>query len=226
VTGVTTAGAVLAALLWRERSGRGQYIDASLLDTQAWCLANIASNHLVAGKEAQRWGTEHESIVPYQVFATADRPIAIAAANQKLWINFCRALEREEWLEDPRFSTNPDRVEHRETLLPLVTARMEELTCEEWMERLVAASVPCGPVNDMESLFGDPHLRHRGMVQEVPHPTIGTLRLTGVPLKYSETPGRIQRHPPLLGEHTDEILTEVLGYSDEQIATLRADGVL
>ncbi|MCP4038776.1 MAG: CoA transferase [bacterium] len=226
LTGVHSAGAITTALLWRERSGRGQFIDCSLLDVQVSGLANIASNYLVAGREARRWGTEHESIVPYQVFPTADRPIALAMANQKLWQIFCRIVGREEWLADPRFDSNPKRVEHREVLLPLCAEVLQEKTCSEWMELFVAASVPCGPVNDMEHLFADPQLNHRNMVTEVPHPTIGALRLCGPPIKYSETPGAITRHPPLLGEHTDEVLTEVLGYADERIASLRETGAI
>jgi crotonobetainyl-CoA:carnitine CoA-transferase CaiB-like acyl-CoA transferase len=226
LTGVHAAGAIMASLLWRERSGRGQYIDCSLLDIQASGLANIASNYLVAGKEAKRWGTAHESIVPYQVFNTKDHPIAIAAANQKLWENFSRALDRAEWLDDPRFATNPKRVEHRDILLPLVAGRMGEKTCDEWMELLTAASVPCGPVNNMERLFSDPQIRHRNMIAEVPHPTIGTLKLCGIPIKYSDTPGVIQRPPPLVGEHTDEVLEGVLGYDAARIEALKQQGAI
>jgi formyl-CoA transferase len=226
LTGVHASGAIMGALFWRERSGRGQHIDCSLLDAQVAALANIASNYLVAGQEATRWGTAHESIVPYQVFPTADRPIAIAVANQKLWEAFCGAVDREEWLADPRFATNPDRVENREVLLPLVTELFEQKPCEEWMEILVGASIPCGPVNDMASLFADPQVLHREMVAELPHPTIGTLRLSGVPLKYEATPGEVNLPPPLLGEHTDEILASVLGYDAGRIAGLREEGVL
>jgi len=212
--------------LWRERSGRGQYLDISLLDVQVSGLANIASNYLVAGLEATRWGTAHESIVPYQVFKTKDRPIAIAVANQKLWVSFCRAISREEWLNDPRFESNPKRVENREILLPLIEKLFAQKTCDEWMALLVGASIPCGPVNNMQHLFADPQLRHRNMIAEVPHPTIGTLRLTGLPVKYSETPGAVRLHPPLLGEHTDEVLAQVLGYSSEKIGTLKAQGAV
>jgi formyl-CoA transferase len=226
LTGTYASGAITSALLWRERSGKGQHLDISLLDVQVSGLANIASNYLVAGKEAQRWGTAHESIVPYQVFQTADRPIAIAAANQKLWINFCKACGVEEWVEDPRFASNPKRVENRDVLLPMIDDLFAQKTCDEWMDLLVAAAVPCGPVNDMQHLFGDPQVRHRGMVAEVPHPTIGTLRLTGIPIKFSETPGSIRRHPPLLGEHTDEVLEEVLGWSPDQMADLKKKGAI
>jgi formyl-CoA transferase len=226
LTGVSTSGAIMAALLWRARSGRGQYIDSSLLDIQAAALANIASNYLVAGKEARRWGTAHESIVPYQVFPTRDHPIAIAAANQKLWESFCRALGQEQWLEDPRFSSNPGRVENRELLLPMISQVLARKTCDEWMELLVQAAVPCGPVNNMQRLFSDPQILHREMIAEVPHPTIGSLLLCGIPIKYSETPGTVRLPPPLLGEHTEELLAEVLEYTPEQIEELRRQGVV
>jgi formyl-CoA transferase len=225
LTGVHAAGAITAALLRRERCGRGQYIDASLLDVQVACLANIASNYLVAGKEATRWGTAHESIIPYQVFNTQDQPIAIAVANQKLWNNFCELVGRKEWINDPRFESNAKRVANRDVLLPLVAEILAQRTCDEWMELFVAAAIPAGPVNNMQRLFADPQLRHRGMLVEVPHPTIGTLRLTGIPIKYSETPASVRRQPPLLGEHTEEVLAQVLGYKPERIAALRREGV-
>jgi crotonobetainyl-CoA:carnitine CoA-transferase CaiB-like acyl-CoA transferase len=226
LTGVHASGAIMASLIWRATSGKGQYIDCSLMDIQASALANIGSNYLVAGKEAQRWGTAHESIAPYQVFKTKDHPIAIAAANQKLWINFAKALNREEWLDDPRFESNPKRVENRKVLIPLVAERMLEKTCDEWMELLLKASVPCGPVNNMERLFSDPQMIHRNMIAEVEHPTIGTLKLCGIPIKYSDTPGTIRRPPPLVGEHTEEILKDVLGYDSKRIDELRWDGVI
>ncbi len=226
LTGVYASGAITSALLWRERSGRGQHLDISLLDVQVSGLANIASNYLVAGKEATRWGTAHESIIPYQVFQTKDRPIAIAVANQKLWISFCKLVGKEDWLNDPRFESNPKRVENREILIPLIDKLFVQKTCDEWMELLVESAIPCGPVNNMQHLFADPQLQHRDMIAEVPHPTIGTLRLTGIPIKYSETPATIRLHPPLLGEHTDDVLAEVLGYSSEQIETLKARGAI
>ncbi|MCP4583106.1 MAG: CoA transferase [candidate division Zixibacteria bacterium] len=226
LTGVYASGAITSALLWRERSGQGQYLDVSLLDVQVSGLANIASNYLVAGQEAQRWGTAHESIVPYQVFDAKDRPISIAVANQKLWVNFCKAIGKDDWLEDARFESNPKRVENRKILLPLIDELFAQKTCDEWMEILVEAAVPCAPVNNMRHLFDDPQLIHRNMIAEVPHPTIGTLRLTGAPIKYSETPATIRRHPPLLGEHTDEVMAKVMGYSTDQIDSLKARGAI
>ncbi len=226
VTGVYASGAIMAALLRRERGGRGQYIDCSLLDVQVAALANIASNYLVAGKEAQRWGTAHESIIPYQVFRAKDRPIAIAAANQKLWESFCQAIGKQEWTEDPRFESNPKRVENRTELVARIAEVIAQKSCDEWVELFVDASIPCGPVNNMEDLFADPQVLHREMVVDVPHETIGTLRLSGVPIKYSETPASVRLPPPLLGQHTDEILVDVLGYSQGQIEALRRQGAI
>lgn len=226
LTGVYASSAITSALLWRERSGRGQYLDISLLDVQVAGLANIASNYLTAGKEATRWGTAHESIVPYQVFQTSDRPIAIAVANQKLWECFCRVVDRKDWLNDPRFESNPRRVENRAILLPLIDQLFAQKTCDEWMELLVGASIPCGPVNNMEHLFADPQVKHRGMIAEIDHPTIGSLRLTGLPIKYSETQGTVRLHPPLLGQHTEEVLTDTLGYSSDQIRALKEEGII
>jgi len=226
LTGVYTSGAITSALLWRERSGRGQHLDISLLDIQVSGLANIASNYLVAGKEAQRWGTAHESIVPYQVFHTSDRPVAIAVANQKMWVNFCELIGRDEWQVDPRFETNARRVENRETLVPLVQEIFRQKTCDRWMELLVGAAIPAAPVNNMEHLFADPQVKHRDMITEVPHPTIDNLNLVGIPIKFSATPGKIRRHPPLCGEHTDKVLADVLGYTTEQIDALQKQGVV
>jgi formyl-CoA transferase len=226
LTGVYTSGAITSALLWRERSGRGQYLDVSLLDVQVSGLANIASNHLVAGQEAKRWGTAHESIFPYQVFHTKDRPIAIAVANRKLWVNFCKLIGKQQWVDDPRFESNPKRVENREVLLPLLDEVMAQKTCDEWMELFVAAAIPCGPVNDMQHLFADKQVQHRDMIAEIPHPTIGTLRLGGIPIKYSETPAAIRLHPPLLGQHTDEVLADVLGYTPQNIEALKQQGAI
>jgi len=226
LTGISASGAIMAALLQRARSGRGQHIDCSLLDIQVAALANIASNYLVANKEAQRWGTAHESIIPYQVFATKDKPIAIAVANQKLWESFCVAIEKQEWVHDPKFESNPKRVENRKDLVGRIAEVMAQKTCDEWMDLFENASVPCGPVNNMQSLFDDPQVLHRGMIAEVPHETIGALRLTGVPIKYSETPASIRLPPPRLGEHTDGILRDVLGYSQEQIEALRQAGAV
>ncbi len=224
LTGVHAAGAITSALLYKARTGKGQHLDISLLDVQASALANVASSYLVAGQEATRWGTAHASIVPYQVFSTLDRPIAIAAANDKLWRALCQVLGHSEWADDERFDSNAQRVRNREVLLPMISALLEKRSCDQWMDSLVEAGVPAGPVNDMQHLFDDPQVAHRGMVQTVDHPTVGELKLTGPPVQYSETPSKILRHPPLLGEHTDEVLADVLGYDAKRIQELRGAG--
>jgi crotonobetainyl-CoA:carnitine CoA-transferase CaiB-like acyl-CoA transferase len=143
-----------------------------------------------------------------------------------MWVNFCKLIGKDEWIDDPRFESNPGRVENRKALLPLLDEVMAQKTCDEWMELLVETAIPCGPVNDMQHLFADEQLQHREMIAEVAHPTIGTLRLGGIPIKYSETPPSVRLHPPLLGEHTDEVLQETLGYAPENIEALKRQGAV
>lgn len=210
LTGVFAAHAITTALLHRERTGAGQHLDISLLDVQLAGLANVAANYVMCGVEAQRWGTAHPSLVPYQVFKTADRPLAIAAANERMWSDLCDALERPAWKADPRFASNAARVAHRDTLVPLIDATLQARTADAWSERLTARGIPCGPVNDMQHLFADAQVQHRGAVQSVPHPELGDLAQIANPLRASLTPPAIDRPPPRLGEHTDEVLAEWL----------------
>jgi crotonobetainyl-CoA:carnitine CoA-transferase CaiB-like acyl-CoA transferase len=221
ITGITAQGAILAALYQRDKTGLGQRIDLSLLETQVAALANIASNYLVAGQKARRWGTAHESIVPYQAFKAKDDHITVAAANEKLWLRLCKVVNRPDLAENPRYGSNALRVQHRKELVLILAEEFTKKTRDEWMESLVAEGIPCGPINSMESLFNDPQVLHRHMVEVVDHPTIGKLKLVGIPVKYSEATPRIRRPPPLLGEHTEEILRETLGFSDAEIGRLR-----
>ena len=225
-TGIMAQGAIVTALFHREKTGIGQKIDLSLLETQVASLANIASNYLVANREARRWGTAHESIVPYQAFRAKDDYLTVAAANEKLWIRLCKVLKRPDLAENPNYGTNALRVKHRKELVPILAKEFEKRTCAQWIEDLVAVGVPCGPINSMESLFSDPQVIHRRMIEEVDHPTIGTLRLTGVPVKYSEANPRIRRPPPLLGEHTEEILRDILKLPDGEIERLREQHIV
>jgi crotonobetainyl-CoA:carnitine CoA-transferase CaiB-like acyl-CoA transferase len=225
-TGIMAQGAVVTALFYREKTGLGQRIDLSLLETQVASLANIASNYLVAKQAARRWGTAHESIVPYQAFKAKDDYITIAAANDKLWLRLCKVLSRNDLTDNPHYRTNALRVQHRKELVPILAEEFGKKTCAQWMEDLTAAGIPCGPINSMESLFQDPQVLHRRMLEEVDHPTIGKLRLTGIPVKYSAVKPCIKRPPPLLGADTDEILREFLGCSTGEIHRLRAEQII
>jgi crotonobetainyl-CoA:carnitine CoA-transferase CaiB-like acyl-CoA transferase len=159
--------------------------------------------------------------VPYQAFKAKDDYITVAAANEKLWLRLCKVVNRPDLAENPRYGSNALRVQHRKELVLILAEEFKQKTRDEWMESLVAEGIPCGPINSMESLFNDPQVLHRRMVEVVDHPTIGKLKLVGIPVKYSEATPRIRRPPPLLGEHTEEILRETLGFSDAEIGRLR-----
>lgn len=211
LTGVFAAHAITTALFHKLRTGVGQHLDVSLLDVQLAGLANVAANWVMCGVEAQRWGTAHPSLVPYQVFQAADRPLAIAAANERMWTALCNALERPAWKADPRYQTNAARVEHRDTLIPMIDDALAARSAADWTARLKAAGIPCGPVNDMQHLFAEPQVLHRGAVQHVPHPDLGDLAQIANPLRASLTPPAIDRPPPRLDEHTAEVRADWLG---------------
>eukprot|EP01116_Phalansterium_solitarium_P006138 TRINITY_DN18443_c0_g1_i1.p1 TRINITY_DN18443_c0_g1~~TRINITY_DN18443_c0_g1_i1.p1 ORF type:complete len:491 (-),score=130.88 TRINITY_DN18443_c0_g1_i1:329-1801(-) len=223
--GLFAHGAILAALYARERTGRGQKVDTSLLEAQVAVLANVGSNYLIGGLEARRLGTAHASIVPYQGFMAKDGHIMVGALNDGQFVRLCNVLGAPELAFDPRFVTNPQRVKHRGDLIPMLNEHFRKRNTSEWVELLESAQVPCGPVNSMAQVFSDPQVLHRKMVEEVDHPTAGRIKLAGIPVKFSGTPGSIRLPPPLLGQHTADVLRSLLGYSDADLVRLRAEGV-
>jgi formyl-CoA transferase len=226
MTGMYATVAVLAALTHRDRTGEGQHIDMSLLDTQVAMLANVGSNYLNSGKRPQRWGNAHANIVPYQTFACQDGHIIVATGNDGQYQKFVEAGGRPELGRDERFLTNPLRVKNREALVPLLADMVKEKPRDVWIALLEAVGVPCGPINNLDEVFDNPQVRARGMEVKLAHPLAGEVKLVRSPMKMSATPATSDQAPPLLGQHTDEVLAEVLGKSDAEIAALREKKVL
>ncbi len=225
-TGMNAAIAILAALHHRQRTGQGQFIDVALFDSHLGWLINVASSYLVSGEPPRRYGNAHATIVPYQTFATADGYLMLAVGNDGQFAAFCQVIRRPELAQDPRFATNPARVQNREALIPLLARIFRQRTTAEWLEALVAAKVPCSPVNDIPAALADPQAQARNMVQEVVDSQGSRVPQVGPVAKMSETPPSIRTAPPYLGEHTAQILRERLGFDDDLIAQLRAEGVI
>jgi crotonobetainyl-CoA:carnitine CoA-transferase CaiB-like acyl-CoA transferase len=234
-TGMYATVAILAALRHAERTGEGQQVDMALLDTQVAMLANLGSNYLVSGKVPGRAGNAHQNIVPYQVFevmAADGAPpeqrdhLILAVGNDGQFAKFCAVAGHPEWAQNPRYAQNADRVRHRAELVPLLEAVMKTRNKATWLAALEAAKVPCGAINTLGEVFADPQIQERGMVTTWEHPIQPGLKLVSSPIKMSHTPVRQDLPPPLLGQHTGEVLSEVLGWSPEQQASLRSKGVI
>lgn len=223
--GMFAAYGILAALRVRDRTGKGQLVDVSMMDGQVAWLTYQAGNFFATGENPKRLGSAHPSIVPYQAFRTGDGYVNVAVGSEAIWARFASAAGASELASDPRFRTNKDRVANRDALIALLEPIFAGRTTSEWVAALEEAGVPSGPIYLLSDLFDDPQVRHRRMMAEVEHPKAGRIRQTGVPVALSATPGRIAAAPPVLGEHTEAILGE-LGYPPDAIAALRADGAI
>jgi formyl-CoA transferase len=220
-TGMLACSAILAALQARQGTGQGQRVEVSLYETALAMLANVASSYLVAGQDGSRFGNGHPSIVPYTTYPTRDGLLAVAVGNDAQFARFADAVGHPEWARDQRFVRNRDRVLHREVLDRLIADTLRSDAAEAWLTTLQAAGVPCGRINPVSRALDDPHTVARHMVETVQHPTAGQLRLLGIPFKLNGTPATVRRPPPTLGQHTEEILREELGLSDQRIGELR-----
>ncbi len=225
-SGMFAASAILAALYERQESGQGQYIDISLLDTQAALLANVASNYLVSGEPPKRVGNAHPNIAPYEPFQAKDKGFVLGAANQRQWEKLCDTIQRPDLKTDPRFQTNQDRVKNRAELLQTLNGVFIEKNAQEWLDQIQGAGLPCGPINTVPEVFKHPQREARGLVQEVEHSSAGMVSLTGFPYKLSRTPAEIHQAPPRLGEHNQEILVDLLGYSLAEMNEMGEKGII
>ena len=224
-TGMYATVAILAALRHRDACGSGQVIDMALLDTQVAMLANLGANYLTTSIAPTRMGNAHQNIVPYQVFEVADGHLILAVGNDGQFAKFCAVAGQPALALNPLYARNADRVRHRETLVPLLAALLIQRSKSDWLAALEAAKVPCGAINSLAEVFADPQVHERSMTVAMLHPLTDSLRLVASPIKLSATPVQYTRPPPLLGEHTDEVLAAA-GLNDAQIAGLRASGVV
>lgn len=226
LTGLYATVAVLAALAHRDVQGSGQHIDMALLDVQVACLANQAMNYLTTGVAPRRLGNAHPNIVPYQDFPTADGDFILTVGNDNQFRRFALAADQGQWADDTRFASNAARVANRAALIPLIRQVTVFKTTAQWLMALEAVGVPCGPINDMAQVFADPQVLARGLAMTMPHGLAGSVPQVASPLRLSKTPVEYRRAPPLLGEHTEEVLQQVLGMLPERIRQLQAGKVL
>ena len=223
MTGMYASTAILAALRHRDATGEGQHIDTCLLDTQVSWLINEGTNYLVSGQIPVKLGNEHPNIVPYKVFATSNGHVILAVGNDRQFHDWCTVANAGELKSDPRYASNPLRIANRETLYDIMPDFMKRKTTEEWLAELGELKVPCSPVNNIDQVFEDPHVKYRGMRIEMDHPTAGSgkVPLIGNPVKMSGTPPQYRLAPPTLGQHSDEVLKELLGFDEKQIQELK-----
>lgn len=225
-SGMFAATAILAALRARDLTGEGQLIDISLFDSHVALLTNVASNYLVGGKPPRRLGNAHPNLVPYDAFTARDGWFIVGVANEKQWTLLCDVLARPDLKTDSRFAANRDRVTNREALGLELNQIFSQRDTNDWLAELTRAGLPCGRINSIPEVFSHPQAQAREMALESEHPTAGTVQFPGFPYKFSQTPAEILKPPPLLGEHTEEVLTSLLDYSAEHVAALREQGAI
>jgi formyl-CoA transferase len=225
-TGAHATIGILAALSHRERTGEGQYVDIGLLDVQVAMMANMASNYLATGSAPVRWGNAHPNIVPYQVFKTMDGWVIVACGNDRQFRKLVEAGGESHLFEDPRFATNPQRVRNRDLLVQLLEPMLLRKTRAWWIETLEAGDVPCGPINDLSEVFDDPQVLARQMRLDMPHPTAGHISVPASALKLGLTPVEYRSPPPLLGEHTHDVLRELAGVTDNALRDLQDRNII
>ena len=226
VAGLMLGKAIVAALYAREIIGVGQKIDTSLLEAEVAALINAGSNYLVGGEVPGRWGNAHPTIVPYQSFQTADSYLVIGVASEGIWKRFCAAIGKAELADDPRFVKNADRVENRPELVAILAEMFLRRDNESWLKVLNQAEVPSAPIQTIDQVFAAPQVLHRNMLVEVDHPTAGTVKMAGIPVKFSATPASVRLPPPLLGQHGEEVLASWLGMNDKEITELTTKKII
>ena len=226
VTGMLACNSILAAVHARHHNGCGQHVEVSLYDSSLAMLANVASNYLVSGRDARRFGNGHPNIVPYTAYPTRDDMIAVAVGNDAQFAKFAAALGNPGWSSDPRYVRNPDRVANRDTLDTMIAEVLGKDGAETWLAKLTAAGIPCGRINSVAQALNAEHTAARDMVRTVKHPTVGQLKMLGIPFRFSATPAAVRRPPPTLGQHTEQVLREELGLTGERIAALRAEKII
>jgi crotonobetainyl-CoA:carnitine CoA-transferase CaiB-like acyl-CoA transferase len=217
---------ILAALRHRERTGQGQQVDIGMLDTSVAWLANQGMNFLATGENPARLGNQHPNIVPYQVFPTADGHIVLSVGNDPTFERFCKAFGQEALLADDRFATNAARVANRQLVTDTLSPVMQARTTAEWVEALEALKIGCGPINKLSEVFADPHVQARNCVVQMPHASGEAVKVIANPVRLSATPADYRVPPPVLGEHSEDVLSGLLGLSDAEIAALREKGVV
>ena len=225
-TGMYASSAILAAIIHRDHTGEGQHIDMALLDTQVAVMANVGSAYLTSNELPKRWGNASATIVPYQTFPTSDGWMILAAGNDRQYRHFVTVGGEAHLADNPLYVSNPLRVQHRKQLVPLLEAMTRKKTKADWITSLEKANVPCGPINNMKEVFENQQVIARNMQINVPHPTVGKMKLVASPMKFSKTPTEVRMAPPTLGQHTNEILHDRLNLDDEAITQLRKKGII